>query len=353
MLSGRKKIVQQSRVAIKRSLDSKNAKGQIILGLHGTGKTVLLHRISQIAGVEGCETILFESDFNRPVSLMIVHQLHRLLLRLDQQNSGSKDIRNAYRSLNSFTGNKSNGNPITDLTDLLLAIGKSASKRKTTIVILVDEIHTLTKDDLGTLILALDKVTQKNMPFLLFGAGLPQLASFSGDIRSGAERLFEVTEVDKLGRSNARKALKSPASKVGVAFEPEALELVLEESRGYPGLLQAWGSAIWEVTETSPVTIQDVKSATSRVRDLYDNGLFKEKVDGLTRRQLEYAMAMASLDHLPARSTEVAHVLGMDVSKAAPVRDEIIGKGIAFSPTRGLITFSMPTFKEFLLRSRL
>jgi len=350
LLTGRRKILQQVEIAIKRAWKSKGTRGRIILGLQGTGKTVLLHRIGQMAEMGGCATILIEPDPNRSMYSVLIPQLHRLLLKLDQRNIGSRDTRNAFRMLKRFQGNAS-GDLLADLTQLFMAIGNSAIMHKTCVVLIIDEIHSITKNELGTLLLALDSAIQKKMPLILFGAGLPQQLSFTGRERSALERLLEVVEVGRLGRKGAIKALKIPAEKEGVLFETGALELALNESGRYPFFLQALGASIWEVAGSSPVTENDVASATDRVRNTFYTGLFKEKADLLTRRQMQYALAMASLDRLPARSTEVARVLGMNVSKAAPVRDEIIRKGIAFSPGRGLIAFSIPTFEEYLRRS--
>jgi hypothetical protein len=60
---------------------------------------------------------------------------------------------------------------------------------------------------------------------------------------------------------------------------------------------------------------------------------------------------MAALGPSPATSTAVAKVLGLTVKQAAPIRDELIKKGIAYSPKRGLVAFTVPKFDEFIKRS--
>jgi cysteinyl-tRNA synthetase len=59
---------------------------------------------------------------------------------------------------------------------------------------------------------------------------------------------------------------------------------------------------------------------------------------------------MAMVGHLPVTSIEVAEIMKISVHQAAPVRDEVIRKGMAYSPSRGLITFSVPKFEEYLKR---
>jgi len=74
------------------------------------------------------------------------------------------------------------------------------------------------------------------------------------------------------------------------------------------------------------------------------------RLDRLTARQQDYARAMAELISSPATSTAVAKVLGLTVKQAAPIRDELIKKGIAYSPKRGLVAFTVPKFDEFMKR---
>jgi len=89
--------------------------------------------------------------------------------------------------------------------------------------------------------------------------------------------------------------------------------------------------------------------ATKRAIAALDKGFFKVRIDRLTERQQEYVCAMAELGPSPA--TSVAKVLGVTVKQAAPIRDEVIKKGMAYSPRRGLVAFTVPKFDEFIKRT--
>ena len=188
------------------------------------------------------------------------------------------------------------------------------------------------------------------MPLLLFGAGLPQLAKLAGEAKSYAEQLFDYISIDRLNVKSARQALEKPALREHVRFEPDALRQIIVETEGYPFFLQVWGSHVWEEAKTSPITLKDVIKATSKATFALDTGFFRIRYERLTERQQEYVRKMAMVGHLPATSTEVADLLGMNVRKAAPIRDEIIKKGTAYSPGRGLVTFTVPKFEEFIRR---
>jgi len=365
-LAGRLEILRQAENAIKRTLNHRTAKNQILLGLRGVGKTVLLNRFNQIAESEGCQTAIFEADPDHTLPELLTLQLHRLLLKLDRRKKAGEDIQRIFRLLGSFasrfkvkvgefevglTNEFVTGDLTIDLTELLVAIGMAAKKRDTAVFLLIDEMQFLSMKDLSALIIALHKISQNRIPLLFYGAGLPHLAKLSGEAKSYSERLFDFEIIDRLDNKSAAIALVKPALREGITYESGALDAVLKETEGYPFFLQVWGSHIWEVAKSSPISITDVSRATLRALKALDHGFFKVRVERLTERQLKYAIAMAAVDSLPASSTEVAGILGLSISRAAPIRDELIKKGMAFSPKRGLVAFSVPRFKEYLQRS--
>ena len=365
-LAGRTLILQLAEFAVKRTLNNKIAKSQILLGLRGVGKTVLLNRINQIAESEGCQTAIFEADPHHTLPELFTQQLHRLLLKLDRRKKAGDDIQKAFRLLRSFASafkvkvgefevglaNEGvTGELSIDLTDILVAIGLAAKRRNTAAIILIDEMQYLINKDLSALIIALHKISQNQLPLLFFGAGLPQIAKLTGEAKSYSERLFEFPKVDKLDRKSAIQALAVPIRNEGLDYNEDALDLILKETERYPYFLQVWGSHTWEVAKSSPFTKNDVVRATKRALTALDIGFFKVRIDRLTERQLEYVYAMTMIDKLPANSTSVANILGISVKQAGPIRDEIIKKGTAYSPGRGLLTFTVPGFKEFVQRT--
>jgi hypothetical protein len=362
-LAGRESILKQAENVIERTKKGKAAKSLVMLGLRGVGKTVLLNRIDQIAETVGCRTTLFEADPDRTLPELLTEQLNRLLLKLDRRKRVSDEVQKAFGLLRGFASafkvrfgefevglskEPATGDLTIDLTDLIVAIGEAAKSRKTVAVIMIDEVQYVTKSDLGALIMALHKISQRQLPLLFFGAGLPQLA---GDAKSYAERLFDYPEIDRLDAKSARRALVEPARRESVVYDDDALDIILKETDGYPFFLQVWGSHVWEVAPSSPITSEHAKLATKRATTALDKGFFKVRLDRLTERQQEYACAMAELGPSPATSTAVAEVLGVTVKQAAPIRDEVIKKGMAYSPKRGLVAFTVPKFGEFMKRA--
>jgi len=364
-LAGREPILKQAEISIARATKGRNAKSLLLLGLRGVGKTVLLNRIEEMAEAAGCQTAIFEADPDKSLPDLITQQLYRVLLKLDRMKRAGNEITRAFQLLRGFasvfkvrmqeiefgvSSRAATGNLALDLPDLFLAVAEAARIRSTTVVILIDEVQYISRQDLSALIMALHRISQRGLPLIFFGAGLPQLAKLAGDTKSYAERLFDYLEIDRLDAASARAALIEPARRESVSYQEEALEVILEATGRYPFFLQMWGSYAWQVAPASPITAEHARIATGRAVADLDRGLFKVRLERLTERQQAYARALAGLGPTPASSTEVADALGISVKQAAPIRDELIKKGMAYSPKRGRIAFTIPRFDEYLRR---
>ena len=134
-------------------------------------------------------------------------------------------------------------------------------------------------------------------------------------------------------------------------YSSDALDYVIEQTGGYPFFLQVWGSHCWETAAKSPITLADAKKASVAATAALDEGIFKVRLARLTERQRSYARAMAEFGPEPVNSSDVANALGLTLSQAAPIRDELIKKGMAYSPERGLIGFTVPKFDDYMRRT--
>lgn len=365
-LTGRDALIEQARVAIVRVKAGRPAKSAILLGLRGVGKTVLLNSFEAIADEEGCQTALIEIEPSLPLAQQLAPPLQQILHRLDRMKKAGAELQKAFGALRSFASmfkatvadvdfslatTPATGDLTIDLTELFIAIAEAAKKRDTAVVLLIDEIQYLQKNDLSALIMAMHKMAQRQLPLLLFGGGLPQLAKLAGDAKSYAERLFDYPPIGALDEAGARLALTAPAEREGVKYNKDALDFIIEQTGRYPFFLQVWGAHCWDAAAKSPITLADAKRASETAVAALDEGIFKVRLARLTDRQKVYARAMANFGPEPVNSSDVARALKLSLSQAAPIRDELIKKGMTYSPERGLIGFTVPKFDEFMRRA--
>jgi len=368
-LAGRGQIISDATLALGRVLLGRPARSQMLLGLRGVGKTVLLNRIAHIAEGEGYQTVMLEAPEDRSLPEMLVPPFRSLLFKLSRLEKTKEVAKRGLGVLRAFasafklkvgevefgvkaeTGTADSGSLESDLPEVLLAVANAAKEARSAVALFIDEVQYLSKDDLAALIVSVHKMTQKSFPFILFGAGLPQLAALAGEAKSYAERLFDYPEVGPLADDAAREAIASPVRREGIEITDGALALIVEKTKGYPYFLQEWGSHCWNVASASPITAQDATGATVQTLQALDRGFFRVRLDRLTPREKDYMRAMAELGPGPHRSGEIAQKMLMDVTTAGPLRNGLIKKGMVYSPQHGDTAFTVPMFDQFMQRS--
>jgi hypothetical protein len=81
-----------------------------------------------------------------------------------------------------------------------------------------------------------------------------------------------------------------------------------------------------------------------------DDGFFRVRTGRTTDAERQYLRAMAELGPGPARSGEVAKLLGKPSSALGPTRDGLIKKALCYSPRYGEVDFTVPMFDAFMKR---
>ena len=369
-LAGRDELIETARVALERTRLRFPAKSLMLVGLRGVGKTVLLDHIREQAERSGIQTIRIEAPERRSLPAMLAPQLRQALLRLSRQEKARDLAQRGLRALAGFAkalkvkyadievgldfdpepGLADNGDLENDLQDLLDVAGAAAEAAGTALALFIDELQYVEEEELAALITALHRSAQRRRPVVLVGAGLPQLRGRMGRVKSSAERLFDFSEIGPLIPAAARQALEKPAASQNVIFEEPALELIVKETQGYPYFLQEWGKHSWDATDVSPITADDVKVASVTAIAALDESFFRVRFDRLTPSEKRYLRAMAELGAGPHRSGDIAEVLCRPVSSFGPTRNQLIAKGMVWSPNHGDTAFTVPLFDAFMHR---
>ena len=110
------------------------------------------------------------------------------------------------------------------------------------------------------------------------------------------------------------------------------------------------GNSGWDVAERSPITVSSVEVATRQAIAGLDQSFFMVRFNRLTPTEKRYLRAMAQLGAGPHRSGDIANQLNRQVSSLAPTRNQLIHKGMIWSPSHGDTAFTVPMFDEFMLR---
>lgn len=236
------------------------------------------------------------------------------------------------------------------MSELLVAIGEAAKERGSSICLIIDELQYLNESEMSALIMALHQISQRNLPFAMYAAGLPLILGLAGRSKSYAERLFTYPKISVLSEAAARQAIEKPAAALGVVFERAAVDAILEKTGRYPYFLQQWGYEAWNIAPSSPITVKAVGDATTRAISQLDDSFFRVRFDRLTKREKDFMFAMVQVGGEAQRSGDIADKLGVKTTSIGPLRSSLIRKGMIYSPAHGDNAFTVPLFDDFLKR---
>jgi len=355
-------------VALQRLLLQRDARSQLLTGLRGVGKTVLLNEFEQLADARGFFHEHIEVAEDGRLSPALAAAFRRVLLAMQAKRRIGQGVHRALGVLKAFTlqvpggisfnidveaipGPADSGDLASDLAGLFVELGQVAREHNSGVLITIDELHFVDLPTLSALIVGLHRAAQLRLPITIAGAGLPALSSISGEAKTYAERLFTFPRIGSLSRALAAEALTTPAQDEGVTWADEALDHVLATSHCYPYFLQAFGKTAWEVAEgPSRITHLDVQRSLPLAIAELDDGFFRVRAGRTTNKERAYLRAIAELGPGPVRSRDVATLMGVTTSALATTRDALIKRAICYSPQWGEIDFTVPLFGEFMQR---
>lgn len=367
-LAGRDLILEAARVACGRALNGRSARSIMLLGLRGTGKTVLLNEIGRIAKEEGLLVSKVESPERESLARLLYPEMRKVMRALSSVEAAKQIANRGLKGLRSFAsifkidvggieigvepepGLADSGNLQYDLPDLFTVIGEAAQAAGKGWILLIDEVQYLTEADLSALIVSIHRMSQDGLPVLLVGAGLPQVARLAGEAKSYAERLFLYPEVGALDQPSATQAVQKPILEEEASIDAAALDSIVDRTQGYPFFLQEWASTAWNIAEGPEITLDDVDHSYSETLASLDAGFFRVRIDRLTPSEVQFVKTMSELGDGPYAIADIAKAMGRPQSSLGPTRANIISKGMIYSTDHGYLNFTVPLFAEFMRR---
>ena len=359
-LVGRDAHLETARVALARMQAARSSQHLLLQGLRGVGKTVLLGAVGAIAERAGYAVLRVEGDLRGDAVGSLVRQTRRIL---DDVHATPK-VRKALKLLKSVSVSLGvadlkvemerpppGGASTDDLAELLVEVAWALSDLGG-LALMVDEAQVLPLDQLAALLAALHAGGQRQLPLWAAMAGLPNLLSRAAKAKTYAERMFTVAELGPLDEQSSRNALQQPAAELDVTFSPQALDMIVAQSAGYPYFLQTWGYHTWNVARDEPISKRDVARAESIVGRVLDDSFFAARIARVPESERRYLRALAALGPGAHPSRAVAAALGSTTPGVGALRDRLITDGIIFSPAYGQVRFALPLLDQYLQGTR-
>jgi AAA ATPase domain len=369
VLAGRESELVAFDAVITRAELGRSVRGPVLTGLRGVGKTVLLNELARRGEARDWMVVQLEVRSHGSAGALgtLTQDLAAALKR--RQSKLSAAARKALSSIKGFSltldpsGSlgaslqldddvaTTSGDVERDLVALALDVGRAAREDGIGVLVCADELQEMDRVSLEALTAAAHATGQREVPFIVAAAGLPNLPARLAEAKSYAERLFDYRQLGKLGAATAEQALTGPADAAGVTWAPAAVATVLTAADGYPYFLQEFGSATWQqATGPTTITAADAGNGVRLGQAVLDGGFFRSRWDRATPSERSYLVAMAS-DHEGASQTaDIAKRMGRTQSNLGPIRAGLIRKGLVYPPEYGKIAFTVPGMAGFVQR---
>lgn len=339
----------------------------VFSGLRGVGKTVLINKLQSIAEEKDifCRHIEVEerNDFISQIATCSQAFLRKVSTKekfkhliqkpLDVIKSlvVSFDVEDSTFSLSLQERELYRSNSLTQsLTEVFVSIGETAYRTETPICFFVDEIQYMKQKELGSLIAALHRTNQLGYPIMIVGAGLPKIYKMLSEEKSYSERLFVYKEIGSLTYEQSFKAIEEPVKKFGVSYTKEAINDIINITKGYPFFIQQFCQIVYNNVNDKIIQKMDIEKNVDEFFEVLDIGFFRVRYERCSDGEKKFIFAMAKCGELPCTISNIGKQLNKKVRTISPTRAQLINKGIIFSVRHSELDFTVPEFDNYIRR---
>ena len=320
-----------------------------LLGSRGTGKTVLLDVIGEVASKElGWAVLHVQALQEESLVAVLLQRIPEAVRPWERFGRGYKDLQALNASAWPRPARPSS-EAITSAPGALPlpsrtrwgSVGSFAARHGTGLLVTVDEAQMAPQEDLSAVARALQTVVARRLqPVAVIFGGLETFRERLAGAGTYASRL-PVEELGNLEPSAARLALVEPAARRHMAWEDEALSLLVRRSGGHPYYVQLFGWHAWEAAQgEATITLAHAKAGLKSARAELA-GQYEVTWGSLRPQERDYLAAVASLAGTGGAGVEeVAKVLGKEPKQLAVARDRLVHKhGLLEVPERAKVRF--------------
>lgn len=322
----------------------------VYTGARGTGKTVLLNEVEDLARAEGW-FVISETASPGFVERLAREHLPPLLSELDPEATS--------RKLKGFTAPMVGGGVTWDTTqnhlstpglrNQLTALCDLLADRETGLLLTLDEIHLKQRDELRELCTTVQHLFRENRGIAFVGAGLP--SAVSGLLSDEVLTFLRRADRYHLGRipiMDVSKAIASPIRDAGRSITVDLSMRAAEATNGYPFLIQLVGYHTWRINpDAAEITAADVEKGILAARRRLGSLVVEPSLADLSNVDRTFLVAMA-LDDGPSRMTDIALRLNCDGNYASQYRLRLLAAELIESVGHGAVTFALPYLREYL-----
>ncbi|MGK2876502.1 MAG: ATP-binding protein [Nocardioides sp.] len=322
----------------------------LVTGLRGTGKTVMLNAYEDVAGAEGW-MVISETATPNLIDRITHEHLPRLLSEVDPRQTESRLTGvslpggfGADREVSErHTPRPGLRSQLNLLTDLLAERGSGG------VLITVDEVHRKGLNDLRELGTTIQHAFRERRNVAFVGAGLPSAVDdLLSDEVSTFLRRADRRHLRTVRPEEVAAAIAVPVREAGRDITPDALQVAVAGTGGYPFMIQLVGLHAWRADSTAAtIDVDQARRGVDQARRKVGQLVHASALADLSDVDRSFLAAMAH-DDGPSRMADIAARLGVDATYAGQYRLRLIAAEVIEPRGHGLVDFTLPGLRDYL-----
>lgn len=322
----------------------------LVTGDRGTGKTALLNALEATVAERGWLTVTAAAS-SEPLSERIAAEAVRCLAQL---SGGGRRLRLSSLSMLGVGLELDHGDAVPtsagSLTSVLERLGEALTDERTGLLLTVDELHDVPRDDVRNVASAVQIVTRRRQrPIAFAAAALPLIErSHLADPHMTFLQRCARAPLGPLTPDETRRALREPIVSRGRAIDDDALAEAVGSTLGYPYMIQLVGFHAWRMRATTdvPISVVDIRAAIVEAEHAMVEQVAGPVWNRLSPMDRRFLVTMLQ-DEADSSMSDIAARLDRSIQYARTYRRRLLAAG-ALSP----VSAGRVRFRHHALRRR-
>ena len=314
----------------------------LVTGDRGTGKTAVLNALEAVAAERGWLTITAAAS-SESLSSRITGEAERCIRSLSggRRRARLKSVSALGVGVGWETDSGDSGGEPSLLT-LLERLGDMLTERGKGLLLTVDEMHDVSRDEVRNVAAAVQIVTRRRLRPLAFAAAALPLIEHThlADPNMTFLQRCARAPLGPLTPAETRRALHEPITRNGRAIDQDALAEAVDATLGYPYMIQLVGFHAWRGQEAAeaPISLTNVRAGILEAEQTMVDQIAGPVWNRLSTMDKRFLVAMLA-DPDDSALADVAARLGRSLQYARTYRRRLAAAGALSPASKGRVRF--------------
>ena len=344
-LVGRETVLKQFEMVFN-SVPGSRERSLLILGQRGSGKTVLLLEMAEMAKRNG----FFVADPTIVSSGMCNRIIEKLTdAHPEYSPGGHKKIAGGNVSVMGFGAGIQFNDESSKDKSFSWKIAQFCSKANEDhhgVMILIDEVQS-NSEELRQLIIAYQEMIGKGMNIALVLAGLPMSVSslLNDHVLTFLNRAVKII-LPLLRIEDIELYYKNAFESLGIKLSNQMINKAALKSCGSPYMMQLIGHYI-TLSYNNSISETEFEESLRYAEEAFKNDICRTTLSTLSNQDVNFLLAM-TMDSEESSVVDISTRLKKNPSFVQTYKRRLIQSGIIEVPRRGMVAFAIPYLKDYL-----